>query len=76
MPVRKRRKKTQGFQISHLYWWFSNDIVAVKGLIPLFLSGQPRVPTQHHPRVGDETARDPHQRGQESEVSASFSAGK
>ena len=74
--AKKKEKKTQGFQISHFYWSFSNDIVAVKWLNPLFLSGQPRVPTQHHPRVGDETARDPHQRGQESEVSASFSAGK
>ena len=25
-------KKTSGFQISHLYWSVSSDIVAVKGL--------------------------------------------
>ena len=58
---KKEQKKAQGFQISLLN--------------PLFLSGQPRVSTQHHPRFSDETARDPHQRGQESEVSVSCSIG-
>ena len=31
--AKKKRKKGQEFQISHFYGWFSNDIMAVKGLI-------------------------------------------
>ena len=31
MPERKRQK-TKGFRISHFQWWFSSDIMAVKGL--------------------------------------------
>ena len=33
MPVPKRRQKALGFQISHFYGSFSNNIMAVKGLI-------------------------------------------
>ena len=33
MPVRKTRQKGLRFQISHFYGSFSNDIMAVKGLI-------------------------------------------
>ena len=29
----KEGKKAQGFQVSHFYWLFSSDIMAVKGLI-------------------------------------------
>ena len=32
MPVRKRDKNAEGFQISHFYWLFSSDIKAVKAL--------------------------------------------
>jgi len=31
MPVQKR-KMADGFEISHNYWLFSNDIMAVRGL--------------------------------------------
>ena len=29
---KKENKKAEGFQISHFYWSFSSDIMAVKGL--------------------------------------------
>ena len=29
---KKEDKKAEGFQISHFYWSFSSDIMAVKGL--------------------------------------------
>ena len=29
----KEGKQAQGFQVSHFYWLFSSDIMAVKGLI-------------------------------------------
>ena len=29
---KKKKKKALGFQISHFYWSFSGDIMAVKGL--------------------------------------------
>ena len=29
----KEGKKAQGFQVSHFYWLFSSDIMAVTGLI-------------------------------------------
>ena len=32
MKKKTNRLKTEGFQISHYYWLFSSDIVAVKGL--------------------------------------------
>jgi len=33
MPGEKKKKKASGFKISLFYWSFSNDIMAVKGLI-------------------------------------------
>ena len=38
MPVRKRIKKAEGSEISHYYWPFSSDIMAVKGLTSWIVS--------------------------------------
>ena len=34
VSAKKKTKRLKGFQISYFYWSFSNDILAVKGLIP------------------------------------------
>ena len=40
LPVRKKEtKRLKGFRIVHFYGSFSNDILAVKGLITLMIFG-------------------------------------
>ena len=33
----KKKTNVLGFKISHFYWSFSSDIIAVKGLKPFFV---------------------------------------
>ena len=30
--AKKKTERLKGFNFSHVYWWFSNDVMAVKGL--------------------------------------------